>query len=196
MPILGTGKQAAGYTLLEVVAVVTLIGLIIGLTYPRINLAVEQVEVGYMGRLIKADFNLIRNESIADPSSVMVVTFTPNGYSFAIGEHRINRSFKYQFVFEPPASIIREDSQAGGAASGRAVATDKSAADEGLPEPQTDQQGNNAGQAEKTAESHDLKILNGEFNSGELQIPWKTRHFRGSFLYRKDGTVEWKYGKK
>lgn len=179
MPTLETGKRTAGYTLLEVVAVLTLIGLIIGLTYPRINFALEQVEIGYMGRLIKFDLSLVEDESLSDPSSEMVVTFTKDGYSFTIGEHRISRSFKYQFVFELPEPKHQGELQEPEAAR-----------------PQIDNEESSTGQAENVTVSYDLKIIKGELSGEESQLHWQTSHFQGSLLYQKDGTVGWKYGKK
>jgi prepilin-type N-terminal cleavage/methylation domain-containing protein len=183
MPTLGTGKSPAGYTLLEVVAVITLIGLIMALTYPRINCAVEQVEVGYIGRIVKTDLNEIRDESVSDPSSEMVVNFTKDGYSFTIGEHRITRSFKYQFTFELPEAETKEG-----------VPTPTGAADvrPSQPEPSETSPDQNEN---TTGTSYDIHVVNG-VSSDELRLQWKTNHFQGSLLWQKEGAVVWTYQKK
>jgi prepilin-type N-terminal cleavage/methylation domain-containing protein len=183
MPTLETGKSPAGFTLLEVVAVITLVGLIMALTYPRINHAVEQVEVGYIGRLVKTDLNQIRDESASDPSSEMVVTFTKDGYSFAIGDHRIIRSFKYQFTFELPEAEQKEN-----------VPTPTGAADATSRQPESletsaDQNENAAGT------SYDIHVVNGVC-SDALQLQWKTNYFQGSLLWEKAGAIVWTYQKK
>jgi prepilin-type N-terminal cleavage/methylation domain len=211
MPILETGNKTAGYTLLEVVAVLTLIGLIMALTYPRINYALEQAEVGFMGRLIRSDFKELRDESISDPGAEIAVTFTISGYSFTIGEHYINRVFGYHFAFELPESISA-DSQT--AAAGKAIPENRDAS----PEPviadgdhtvgaadllqmesgqrSTANNENPGSQSEKEPAHYIVKMNNGELSGEELQLRWQTSHFTGSLLCQKDGMVGWKYEKR
>jgi prepilin-type N-terminal cleavage/methylation domain-containing protein len=200
-----TGNQAKGFTLLEIVAVITLIGLIMFLAYPRINFSVERVEIGYIGRLIKTDFNQIKDESLSDPGGEMIVTFAPSGYFFQIGEHTITRSFKYQFAFDLPKSIEDPNDSAGAEKSESdplattpdkvahtptpsvAKPTDNSAA--------KDDQENNNNNMETKVEYVDMKVKNGELDQ-DVQLNWQTTHFQGSLLLQKNGTVKWSYGKK
>lgn len=211
MPISETGKTA-GYTLLEVVAVITLIGLIMALVYPSINLSVERVEIGYIGRLIKADFNQIKDESILDPAQGMIVTFRKDGYFFMIGEHVITRSFNYQFTFALPEPKADENSQAPTATktpeptipsklSDKDMTTvdtvkTRTKDNQELKEEQHDDQGSSNDKTESSPDSYDLNIMNGELAKEDLQLNWQTTHFRGSLVCKTDGTVVWNYEKK
>jgi prepilin-type N-terminal cleavage/methylation domain-containing protein len=169
-----TGNQPTGFTLLEIVAVITLIGLITYLAYPSINFSVERVEIGYIGRLIKTDFNQLKDESLVDPAAEIVVTFSQDGYTFQIGEHHITRSFKYEFAFDLPKPPETSTDP---------TETEKTESDPLVAEPET------------KVESYDLKIIKGEL-AEDLQLNWQTTHFQGSFLLQKNGTVKWSYGKK
>jgi prepilin-type N-terminal cleavage/methylation domain-containing protein len=193
MPILETGNRSAGYTLLEIVAVITLIGLILTIAYPRIDLSAERVEVGYIGRLIQADFKRMKDESVSDPSSDFAVTFEPNGYSLFIGERRINRSFKYHFAFELPEAPLQSEAEEGTSSS----AVNQNASQQAEPETSHDT-GESASEPidDTTETSYKVHIDRGEVSGEELQIPWQTSHFKGSLLCKKDGFVEWKYEKK
>jgi prepilin-type N-terminal cleavage/methylation domain-containing protein len=212
MPISETGNQTTGYTLLEVVAVITLIGLIMALVYPSINLSVERVEIGYIGRLIRADFNQIKDESILDPAQRMFVTFRKDGYFFMIGEHVITRSFNYQFTFALPEPKADENSQAPTATKTPESANPAKLFDkvmttvdtvktrtkdnQELKEEQHDDQGSSDDKTESPPDSYDLNIINGELTDENLQLKWQTTHFQGSLLCKKDETVVWNYGKK
>ena len=200
-----TGNKATGFTLLEIVAVITLIGLIMLLAYPSINFGVERVEIGYIGRLIKTDFNQIKDESLSDPASEIVVTFAQDGYFFQIGEHTITRSFKDKFTFDLPKP--KEESNVNTGAE-QTEADSSATTPNKVANPPTpigtkpkdlyapkDNQENNNDNTENAVEYLDMKIMNGEFTQ-DLQLNWQTAHFQGSLLLQKNGTVKWSYGKK
>jgi prepilin-type N-terminal cleavage/methylation domain-containing protein len=196
MPILKTGNRSAGYTLLEIVAVITLIGLILTLVYPRLDLSAERLEAGYIGRLIQADFKRLKAESIIDPSSDFAVTFKPNGYSLFIGEHHITRSFKYHFTFELPEEPLQSEEGEGKGGS-LSSAVNQNAPQPVKPETSHDTDGTAPEPVADTTEtSCEVHIVRGEIHGEELQLLWQTSHFKGSFLCKKDGSVEWKYEKK
>ncbi|HBF37893.1 MAG TPA: hypothetical protein DDW50_11285, partial [Firmicutes bacterium] len=163
MRILQTGKRVAGYTLLEVVAVITLIGLLAALTMPRINLAVEQVEVGYIGRLVQSDFKQIKDQSVLNPFAEMVVTFKKDGYSFNIGEHSITRSFHYQFVFQLPEEDTDNDT------SGTITSENtKANSPDDATQTNTDQS------KDANRAPYEIRIVNGELLGDELSLQWQT----------------------
>ncbi len=184
MPTLETGKGTAGFTLLEVVAVIALIGLISILALPRINLSVEQVEVGYIGRLMQTDFRQIKNESLVDPASEKVVSFTKNGYSFNIGDHQIIRNFHFQFAFELPEKAEEENTSPDTIENSRAR-VEKIEADQSETVPEKTEN--------PPAGSYEIHFINGEICDNEVQIHWQTQNFEGSFFCKMDGAVEWKY---
>jgi type II secretory pathway pseudopilin PulG len=92
MRITGTGKATSGYTLMEVLGVLLLIGLIYALVQPEMFLSVERNRIRLAGQLVQADLERVRAEA---RSGVEVkVTFNPAGYSFTIGNTVITRNFK------------------------------------------------------------------------------------------------------
>jgi prepilin-type N-terminal cleavage/methylation domain-containing protein len=92
MRISATGKAANGYTLLEVLAVLLLIGLISALVQPEMFLCVERNRVRLVGKLVQADLERVRAE--AKSGTEVQVTFNPAGYCFTIGNTVITRDFK------------------------------------------------------------------------------------------------------
>jgi prepilin-type N-terminal cleavage/methylation domain-containing protein len=96
MRITGTGKATSGYTLLEVLAVLLLIGLISVLVQPEMFLSVERNRLRYVGKLVQADFDRVRAE--AKTNSEIKVAFNSTGYSFTIGSTVITRNFKLDGV--------------------------------------------------------------------------------------------------
>lgn len=194
MPILETGKGTAGFTLLEVAAVIALIGVISILALPRITLSLEQVEVGSVGRLIQSDLRQMRNESVMDPATEKVVSFTENGYSFTIGDHCITRNFRYEFAFELPQQAEDEALPPDALGDARRNETAPSGtlhpgddADDG--DGDSDDDDSSEVPPEPSCEIH---FIGGELDN-EVQFNWKTRNFEGSFLCKADGAVEWKY---
>jgi prepilin-type N-terminal cleavage/methylation domain-containing protein len=182
MPTLKTGNRSAGYTLLEIVAVITLIGLLLAIVYPRIDLSAERVEVGYIGRLIQTDFKRMKDESVIDSAFDFVVIFEQNGYSLSIGEHRITRSFKYHFTFELPEEPLKSTEAINGNIPQQS-------------EPATEPTDNDTIDTNQVS-PNEIHIVKGEVSGEELRIPWQTSHFEGSLFCKKDGSVEWKYEKK
>ncbi len=195
MPILETGKETAGFTLLEVAAVIALIGVISILALPRITLSLEQVEVGSVGRLIQSDIRQMRNESVMDPATEKVVSFTQNGYSFTIGDHCITRNFRYEFTFELPQQAEDEALPSDTLGDARQNETDPGARARGTVHDggDADDNDNNGDGTEVPPEpSYEIHFISGELDN-EVQFHWKTRSFEGSFLCKADGAVEWKY---
>jgi prepilin-type N-terminal cleavage/methylation domain-containing protein len=94
MRISATGKAAAGYTLLEVLAVLLLIGLICALARPEMFLCVERNRVRLAGKLVQTDLERVRAE--AKTGNEVKVTFNPAGYCFTVGSTVITRDFKSQ----------------------------------------------------------------------------------------------------
>ncbi len=185
MPILETGKGTAGFTLLEVAAVIALIGVISILALPRITLSLEQVEVGYVGRLIQSDIRQMRNESVMDPATEKVVSFTKNGYSFTIGDHCIIRNFRYEFALELPQKTEDESLPPDTIRDAGQNETDPS-------ETIDDDDGDDDGIEVPPEPSYEIHFIGGELDN-EVQFHWQTRNFEGSFLCKADGAVEWKY---
>ncbi|HEX3044526.1 MAG TPA: type II secretion system protein [Bacillota bacterium] len=189
MPTLETGKKTAGYTLFEVVAVIALIGFVSILALPRIILSAEQVEVGYIGRLIQSDFRQIKNESLLDPSSDTTVTFTKTGYSFNIGDHRIIRNFQYQFTFELPEKT-EEETNPSDTSTNNGTSTHTG---EDTRQIETNQLGIVNDKTENHPEESDkIHFSDGEL-ANEVQFHWQTKNFDGSFTCKTNGVVEWKY---
>jgi hypothetical protein len=189
MPILETGKKTAGYTLFEIVAVIALIGLVSILALPRIILSAEQVEVGYIGRLVQSDFRQIKNESSMDPTSVITVTFTKTGYSFNIGDHCVIRSFQYHFAFELPDKTEEENASPN---TSNSISTSTHTGGN-FRQIETNPSGILDGKTENHPEGSDIiHFIDGELKN-EVQFHWQTKNFEGSFTCKTDGVVEWKY---
>ncbi|MGD8401280.1 MAG: prepilin-type N-terminal cleavage/methylation domain-containing protein [Bacillota bacterium] len=112
MPTSGTGKAASGFTLLEVLAVLVLIGLVVALVFPDFTRGAEKRRITLIGSLLQIDVGRVREEALAQRTDEMLI-FGPDGYSFTIGGSKLRRVFKEFRVGLPNAS---ESDQAGAAA--------------------------------------------------------------------------------
>jgi type II secretory pathway pseudopilin PulG len=92
MRITETGKAAAGYTLLEVLGVLLLIGLGVALVRPEMLLSVERNRLRHVGELARADLD--RAQAEAKTGAEVMVSFNPSGYGFTIGNIVITRDFQ------------------------------------------------------------------------------------------------------
>jgi type II secretory pathway pseudopilin PulG len=92
MRITETGKAVAGYTLLEVLGVLLLIGLVTALVRPEMLLSVERNRLRHVGELVRADLDRVQAE--AKTGTEVIVSFNPSGYDFTIGNTVITRDFQ------------------------------------------------------------------------------------------------------
>jgi len=116
-PILAIGKMNSeqGYTLLEMLAVVALIGLILSLAVPAVFNREERLYLNQIAKLLSSDLNKLKLEVIANRSGTAVF-FTEAGYFFKLDDYQIERKFdNFLFHFSVPD-----------------VASDETAAEEGF----------------------------------------------------------------
>jgi type II secretion system protein H len=92
MLILETGKFDKGFTLLEILAVLTLIGLIVAFAYPRVFLADEKVALKLSGDLLASDLRQMK-EAAAFNQTETKIYFTEHSYHFKVGEVELEREF-------------------------------------------------------------------------------------------------------
>lgn len=178
MPILGIGKTKVkselGYTLIEILAVLIILGLIGLLAFPRFFGAEEKAYLNLVGKLVRTDLNTAREEAFAGQTEI-TVAFFENGYSFNIGETEIRRVFdKHQFQWgslvgagesvEPLETMV----EVGGV-------TDN----EGEPDPGITE-----------------LCFNRDKDLPETTINWTTGHFQGIFVLKPDGSASWDYASK
>jgi len=117
-PISGTGDRDFGYTLLEVLAVILMLGVISLLTFPNFATTEEKNRLRYVGRLLGSDFETVRQEAIAAHSEISV-KFSVNGYEFHLGEMEIKRDFsKYRINLEIEKWDVGQESGQTGEESG------------------------------------------------------------------------------
>ncbi|HYH05164.1 MAG TPA: hypothetical protein VEC37_18895 [Bacillota bacterium] len=107
MRISVTGKGNTGYTLLEVLGVILLIGLVLSLVRPEFPRFEERNRLRYVGELIQADLKTAQDQT--KTGNVVRVHFNPYGYRFKIGDTLIMRDFKsYGVNFILPSAAEAE----------------------------------------------------------------------------------------
>lgn len=108
MPMSATGDVERGFTLIEVLAVLALIGLLSALVFPEFLRRHDRIEMKMIETLIQNDLNHVREEAIVE-RCLGLISFEPNGYHFQIGETDIRRGFThFKLIFK------EEDTEADG----------------------------------------------------------------------------------
>lgn len=80
-----------GYTLLEVLGVLLLVGLVLTLARPEMFLTAERTRIRYAGELLQVDIKQLYTEAKAGNKAVL--SFTASGYDFWIGDTEIKRDY-------------------------------------------------------------------------------------------------------
>ncbi|NLW46390.1 MAG: prepilin-type N-terminal cleavage/methylation domain-containing protein [Firmicutes bacterium] len=178
MPILGIGKTKvnyeSGYTLIEILAVLIILGLVGILAFPRYFGTEEKTYLNQIGKLVRADLSAAREEAFCGQREI-AVAFSENGYFFKIGDTEIRRIFdKFQFHWEVS---VEED--------GPAESVDTMTEINGLSENESEL---------------DFGITQLCFNRDrdipETTIKCTTGHFQGKIMLKSDGSASWDYGSK
>lgn len=173
MPTLGIGNSSRGFTLLEIMAVLFLIGLTAAIVFPNLMLRDEQLEVDYIGKLIRSDIALVKSEADAsrfDP----VFGVTADGYRVRLGSRELERAFpRYQFKF----NISGVETTPG----------ETSVAPVSTPDPDS---------PPEASEARTEWVLFGDDSDFTLDLSWDTQHFKGTLKVNPQGVVEWKNEKK
>jgi hypothetical protein len=176
-------------------AVITLIGLVTMIIYPQFTISPEKSEIIYIGKLLKTDLNLVKEESFSSKRELSLY-FVPDGYSYIIDETEISRSFlQYEFVFDVPVPEKTEPETTGEnpivVPSPNPVAG--SFSDQNAENP--DLEGQPKDDGDKELEPNQLKFTSdGKCNSYELS--WQTMHFTGKLKVDQDGVLDWSYARK
>jgi prepilin-type N-terminal cleavage/methylation domain-containing protein len=190
MTILGTGKRSGGFTLLEMLGVITILALITIIVYPRFELNEEKTEALYIGRLITSDVELLRGEALAN-REILTLHFSEDGYDYPIGESTISRSFhRFEFKFAIPKEEPKED-------TGAETTEEEIAAPEGEKPPAENPTGDNPTGENPTEDKPNVPEIefNGKGGSSSIALPWEMQHFAGT-LEVMDGEAKWIYGQK
>lgn len=182
---------SSGYTILEIMAVITLVGIMTLIVYPQFTISPEKSEIVYIGKLLKTDLNLVKEESFSNKRELSIY-FVNNGYGFIIDETEISRRFlQYQFAFDVPAPEEPEPETEG-------VDTGKeslSNPDAGSGEQYADLENEPEAGEGNELEPNQLQFTsNGKCNLYELS--WQTMHFSGKLKVNQDGELEWSYARK
>lgn len=168
MPISATGKAEVGFTLLEVLAVLTLIGLVAVLAYPQFNNSEEKTKIQLIGELIQCDLQLLKETSFRD-GIPQELSWKLNGYRFQIGEQMIIRNFNGW-------SIHQENTEVGN----------------GQPEA-----ANLADGSEPDAKDNSSKLqFDTSGHCSPQRLWWETPHFRGIIDIKENGSMGWSYEKR
>lgn len=177
-PISETGKPVSGgFTLLEVLGIIVLLGLASILAIPKFANSSERIKLQYFGKLLQTDIQLVREDAVSEGDDQAII-FENNGYCFNIGSRMIKRLFyDYGFTFD------RRDETVGRAetvdTAGAAVVTEA---------------------AGEESASESAPVARVEFTPAgvcqETNLNWTSDHFQGSLKVQPDGRVEWTYGKK
>jgi prepilin-type N-terminal cleavage/methylation domain-containing protein len=162
--MLAIGKKTAGFTLLETLAVIMLIGMICAVSYPNFVRSQEKVELRYVGELLQADLQQIREEAMTHRMA-QKVTFRGSAYHFQIGDLEIDRQLgRYDgFSFASPASSEEEQPEAGPVAE----------------------------KVKKEPNPIELTFA-ADGSCDGVTLNWESKHFRGSLVVNADGTSRWR----
>jgi Tfp pilus assembly protein FimT len=110
-------ERAGGYTLLEIVGVLLLIGLIMNLAQPNFFRVEERNRMRYVGELLQTDLQRVQAETQA--GNRVKLHFTGHGYYFTLGEILITRDYRVcGITFSGATAAATEDqTEAAGGAS-------------------------------------------------------------------------------
>jgi type II secretory pathway pseudopilin PulG len=168
-PISATGRKPTGFTLLEVLGIIVLLGLACTLVYPNFANGAEKTRVQYIGKLLCADIQKLQETAVSEREPAGL-SLDDNGYHYNLGEIRVNRVFpEHGFVFEK--------------------------GDGEMPDATEDEE---EWEDEETWDMEDEATLtfNTDGSCNEINIDWQSDHFCGSLQVAADGTVSWKYESK
>ncbi len=209
-------RLAAGYTLIEILAVLMLIGLLMMIVYPQFTNSPERNEVIYIGKLIKADVTLVKEEAFSSKEE-LVIDFYNKGYIFQVGDSKISRNFyDYQFSFEVSEPDELEDSdEEGEDTTPKSSPTPFPAFPKPSPTPFptlgtedlsgesntgttptgfSEDEEDSGGDETSTEETKPNELIfgsDGQCNSFKLN--WQTRHYCGALVVDENGVVTWTY---
>lgn len=172
MPISEIGKTKksyqSGYTLLEILAVLILLGIIGLLASPLLYSGEEKAYVQSIGKLVKADLSLVREEAVCEKSPI-TVEFSQNGYFFSIGEIEISRVFdKFRFLWTSSSVTPQE------------------------PEAETGYETETGNEADPQPAPMEIKYTT-DGVSRETLLQWETTNFQGELSLNPEGSVDWRY---
>lgn len=184
-------RASSGYTLLEIMAVITLIGLVALIIYPQFTISPEKSEIIYIGKLLKTDLDLVKEESFSSKKEFSLL-FVTDGYGYTIDETRISRSFlQYQFAFDVPVPEETEPKTTGETLI-VAPSPDPAA---GSADANGDLESKPEAGGKDELEPNQLKFTSdGKCNAYELS--WQTMHFTGKLKVGQDGVLDWSYARK
>lgn len=196
MRILETGnnlrstRASSGYTLLEIMAVITLIGIMTLIVYPQFTISPEKSEISYIGKLLKADLNLVKEEAFSSKKEILI-DFKNNGYDYPIDETLIPRSFmKYHFAFDVPEPEETDKEMAPDITGEPSLTLTVPMEDQNVNSPE--ETGN---KEEAEMKPNQIKFTSdGKCNLFELS--WQTYHFTGKMKVDQDGVLDWSYAQK
>jgi type II secretory pathway pseudopilin PulG len=182
-------------SLLEVLAVIVLIGFMMTLAYPNFYLGEEKSELLHIGRLIKADLEQAAEDALINHSET-VVAFTPDGYHFNLGDVNVDRRFnriKFAIAFEEEKEPGTEADQDSGTEGSKDTEAGTSGESQNL-EGETSG-GSQEAEGEDSLSGSEVKFSPNGDCSG-LTLAWEAPHFSGSLSIDSKGTVEWNYAQK
>jgi prepilin-type N-terminal cleavage/methylation domain-containing protein len=93
-----TGRDA-GFTLLEVLAVIVLLGLVMTWAVPSLLERDEPIAVNHIRALLESDLQLLKDEARSGQTERKIV-FTEEGYKLQLADQEVVRDFQvYHFAF-------------------------------------------------------------------------------------------------
>jgi prepilin-type N-terminal cleavage/methylation domain-containing protein len=102
MPISQTGRSESGYTLLEILAVIMLLGLVLAWVTPNLLDGEERTALQYIQRLLESDLRQMKEAAVRERMEIMI-GFDGHGYRMQLPDTIIDRNFAhYGFSFLPP----------------------------------------------------------------------------------------------
>lgn len=167
MPMSPIGKLEAGFTLIEILAVLALVGLLSALTFPEFLRWQDRIEMNQIWRLIQSDLNHLREEAIVEHHSG-VLAFKRHGYDLQMGERHIERIFNRFNVILGVEEVERGE----------------------LNENETESE-----ESQSAATNTEIRF-EPMGRCVPKQFEWETSHYRGAFQVTSDGMVSWTYDPK
>jgi type II secretory pathway pseudopilin PulG len=171
MRISEIGKNA-GYTLLEILGVILLIGLMLALAQPEIFQVEEKHQVRYAGKLLLADLERVQAEVKA--GNAVRIKINPNGYGFSLGENVISRDYRVNgLTFKAEGAGVVPSSTVSASANDAGV----------------------DGTAETTggADAETELCFTPDSAGPVATIHWQSKHYQGVLTLKADNAASWDY---
>jgi type II secretory pathway pseudopilin PulG len=171
MRISAIGKANSGFTLIEILGVILLLGLALTLVQPKIFQVEEKQRVRYAGELLQADLERIQAEAKA--GNTVTLRFNANGYCFSLGDNVVSRDYRVNGL------IFKAIGPGVSATSAKPSPNGAAAAD--------------IGQTTDANPTEAELCFTPDCAGPQATVSWASGHYQGVMTLQADDAVSWRY---